>query len=49
MKLTSFQKAAVSRAGSYVVFVDYDYYVGDFGGRFCEPGVDESTTESGRR
>ncbi|KAJ0413256.1 fibronectin type III domain protein [Aspergillus carlsbadensis] len=41
--------AAVERAGSQVKFVDYDPYVGYFGGRFCEAGVDESTSESNTR
>lgn len=34
--------AAVKRAGSSVVFVNYDTYVSRFNGRFCEPGVDKS-------
>lgn len=41
--------AAVKRAGSSVVFVNYDPYVGRFNGRICEPGVDESTSESNTR
>jgi hypothetical protein len=43
------QSAAVERAGNQVKFVDYDFYVGRFNGRFCEAGVDESTTESNTR
>ncbi|RYP70471.1 hypothetical protein DL769_004960 [Monosporascus sp. CRB-8-3] len=42
-------KAAAERAGDKVKFVDYDSYIGKFGGRYCEPGVDESTTESNTR
>ncbi|RYP12542.1 hypothetical protein DL765_007244 [Monosporascus sp. GIB2] len=42
-------KAAAERAGDKVKFVDYDTYIGKFGGRYCEPGVDESTTESSTR
>ncbi|OGM49583.1 hypothetical protein ABOM_001752 [Aspergillus bombycis] len=41
--------AAVKRAGDKVKFVDYDSYVGQFNGRFCEDGVDESTSESNTR
>ncbi|OQD78925.1 hypothetical protein PENANT_c071G04858 [Penicillium antarcticum] len=41
--------AAVERAGDQVKFVDYDWYVGHFNGRYCEAGVDESTTESNGR
>ncbi|KAL5359299.1 Spherulation-specific family 4-domain-containing protein [Aspergillus floccosus] len=41
--------AAVNRAGSQVKFINYDSYVGYFGGRFCETGVDESTSESNTR
>ncbi|PLB48819.1 fibronectin type III domain protein [Aspergillus steynii IBT 23096] len=41
--------AAVKKAGSQVEFVDYDSYVGYYGGRFCEKGVDESTTDSNTR
>jgi hypothetical protein len=32
---------AASRAGSSVVFVDFDKYYGDLAGRYCEPGVAE--------
>ncbi len=32
-----------------MIFIDYDKYVGDFQGRYCEPGVDESTSESNTR
>lgn len=46
---TYIQEAAAERAGSNVIFVNYDSYVGYFGGRFCEAGVDESTTESNTR
>ena len=42
-------KQAVHRAGPQVNFVNYDRYVGHFNGRYCEPGVDESTTESNNR
>lgn len=49
IELTVSWSAAVSRAGSNVVFVDYDKYVGEFKGRFCEAGVDESTPESNSR
>ncbi|PNP41723.1 hypothetical protein TGAMA5MH_06316 [Trichoderma gamsii] len=41
--------AAVQRAGPMVSFVNYDQYVGTWGGRFCEDGVDESTSESNTR
>lgn len=43
------QSNAVERAGPKVVFVNYDKYIGSFGGRFCEAGVDESTVESTTR
>jgi hypothetical protein len=33
---------AVKRAGDGVVFVDYDKYIGEFEGRFCEKFIDES-------
>lgn len=33
--------AAVANAGDQVVFINYDEYVGDVGGRFCAPGVQE--------
>jgi hypothetical protein len=32
-----------------VRYISYDYYVGKFGGRYCEPGVDEATYESNTR
>ncbi|OJI89883.1 hypothetical protein ASPTUDRAFT_79749 [Aspergillus tubingensis CBS 134.48] len=41
--------SAVERAGAQVKFVDYDSYVGYFNGRFCEAGVDESTSDSNTR
>ncbi|KAK6840159.1 hypothetical protein PG987_006025 [Apiospora arundinis] len=41
--------AAVKRAGPEVEFVDYDRYVGETEGRFCEPGVDEGSATSGSR
>jgi hypothetical protein len=34
--------AAVERAGAQVHFIDYDKYVGMNGGRYCQPGRDES-------
>ncbi|KAL6885245.1 carbohydrate esterase family 3 protein [Trichoderma longibrachiatum] len=40
---------AVKRAGPQVMFVDYDQYVGRWGGRYCEAGVDESTSQSNTR
>jgi hypothetical protein len=41
---------AVNRAGSdQIKFVNYDKYVGDWHGRYCEAGVDESTKESNTR
>nr|UMZ45336.1 hypothetical protein [Paramyrothecium sp.] len=40
---------AVERAGDKVKFIDYDSLVGEFGGRYCEPGVDEATSESNSR
>lgn len=43
------QSSAVERAGAQVKFVDYDSYVGYFNGRFCEAGVDESTSDSNTR
>lgn len=42
-------RAAVGRAGSQVHFTDYDQYVGMIGGRFCEPGQDESKTRGANR
>jgi hypothetical protein len=47
--LSAPQSNAVSRAGSSVTFVDYDHYVGKYGGRFCEAGIDESRDESNSR
>ncbi|RSL78301.1 hypothetical protein CEP51_008323 [Fusarium floridanum] len=41
--------AAIERAGPKVTFVDYDDIVGTFGGRYCEPGVDESSVDSNTR
>ncbi len=32
-----------------MIFINYDKYVGDLGGRYCEAGVDESTKESNTR
>ncbi|WDK20854.1 kinetoplastid membrane protein 11 [Colletotrichum graminicola] len=40
---------AVERAGNSVKFIDYDKYVGYYGGRYCEAGVDESTSEAKTR
>ncbi|KAK2029623.1 hypothetical protein LX32DRAFT_588194 [Colletotrichum zoysiae] len=40
---------AVERAGKSVKFIDYDKYVGYYGGRYCEAGVDESTSEAKTR
>ncbi|KAK2761656.1 hypothetical protein FQN54_001484 [Arachnomyces sp. PD_36] len=37
---------AAGRAGDNVRFINYDSYIEEFNGRFCEPGVDESTDES---
>jgi hypothetical protein len=34
-------REAVKRAGSQVVFVEYDAYFGRFQGRYCQPGVTE--------
>ncbi|PGH17920.1 hypothetical protein AJ79_00819 [Helicocarpus griseus UAMH5409] len=42
-------REAAERAGSSVTFIDYDKYIGEFGGRYCEPGVDESTNTSNSR
>ncbi|KAM0547793.1 hypothetical protein ACHAPJ_010254 [Fusarium lateritium] len=42
-------QAAVERAGDSVRFVHYDPFVGKYHGRFCESGVDESTSESNTR
>ncbi|KAM0542975.1 hypothetical protein ACHAPJ_012532 [Fusarium lateritium] len=41
--------AAAKRAGDDVIFVNYDKYVGEFGGRFCGPGIDESSEGSDTR
>ena len=49
VNLNSKISAAVQRAGDQVVFVDYDDYVGLLGGRFCEPGVDESKGNGANR
>lgn len=43
------KKEAISRAGAQVKFVDYDSYVGEMGGRYCEAGVDEASKESNSR
>ncbi|KAF4501902.1 Lipase 1 [Fusarium agapanthi] len=43
------KQAAVDRAGDSVKFINYDQFVGNYGGRYCEAGVDESTTESNTR
>ena len=40
--MNSALKSAVERAGSQVYFVDYDKYVDASGGRYCQPGQDES-------
>ncbi|KAF5635566.1 integrin alpha n-terminal [Fusarium sp. NRRL 25303] len=40
---------AVDRAGDSVKFINYDQFVGKYHGRYCEAGVDESTTESNTR
>lgn len=32
---------AVKKAGENVVFVDYDWYIGQSGGQFCAKGVKE--------
>jgi hypothetical protein len=32
-----------------VRFIDYDHLLGKYRGRYCEPGVDESTSESNTR
>ncbi|OBS29554.1 hypothetical protein FPOA_03491 [Fusarium poae] len=42
-------EAAVRRAGDSVRFIHYDPFVGKYGGRYCESGVDESTSESNTR
>ncbi|KAK2783961.1 hypothetical protein FQN53_008882 [Emmonsiellopsis sp. PD_33] len=43
------QQAAVEQAGPSVKFVNYDRYIGQLGGRYCEPGVGEPTSESNTR
>lgn len=40
---------AVSRAGPQVHFIDYDQYVGDSNGRYCQPATDESSGNSANR
>ncbi|KAM0433675.1 hypothetical protein ACHAQK_009109 [Fusarium lateritium] len=42
-------RAAVERAGSSARFIDYDHYLKKYRGRYCESGVDESTSESNTR
>ncbi|CZT25183.1 uncharacterized protein RCC_10912 [Ramularia collo-cygni] len=42
-------RAAVQRGGPQVHFVDFDRYVGIVGGRFCEPGQDESKKRGANR
>ncbi|KAF4995624.1 hypothetical protein FGRMN_5016 [Fusarium graminum] len=42
-------RAAAQRAGDSVRFIDYDFLLGKYRGRYCEPGVDESTSESNTR
>ncbi|RMZ77642.1 hypothetical protein DV738_g4290, partial [Chaetothyriales sp. CBS 135597] len=42
-------KLAADRAGPDVIFINYDSYVGEFGGRYCEAGVDESSSDSNTR
>lgn len=32
-----------------MTFVNYDSYIGEFGGRYCEDGVNEATTDSNTR
>ncbi|RFN46103.1 integrin alpha n-terminal [Fusarium flagelliforme] len=41
--------AAVVRAGDSFRFIDYDLLVGQYRGRYCEPGVDEATSQSNTR
>lgn len=48
-RVNSKLQAAAERAGSKVRFVNYDKYVGELGGRYCEPDVDESTKETNKR
>ncbi|KAK1994046.1 hypothetical protein LX36DRAFT_585117 [Colletotrichum falcatum] len=40
---------AAERAGNSVKFIEYDKYVGYYGGRYCEAGIDESTSEAKTR
>ncbi|KAK2669954.1 SGNH hydrolase superfamily [Fusarium oxysporum f. sp. vasinfectum] len=42
-------RSAVARAGDSVRFIDYDHLLTKYRGRYCEPGVDESTSESNTR
>ena len=42
-------EAAVQCAGSQVKFINYNKYVGEYKGRCCEAGRDESAAESGQR
>ncbi|KAI1370819.1 hypothetical protein F4677DRAFT_464907 [Hypoxylon crocopeplum] len=42
-------RLAAYRRADKVRFIEYDSHIGQWGGRFCEPGVDESTTESNTR
>lgn len=49
LKLNYLQSAAVERAGPSVMFVNYDSYVGLFGGRYCNAGVNEAIVDSNTR
>ncbi|KAK4220604.1 SGNH hydrolase-type esterase domain-containing protein [Podospora fimiseda] len=40
-KVNAKLRAIAKKAGESVVFVDYDHYLSDFKGRFCEKGVNE--------
>ncbi|KAM7217616.1 SGNH hydrolase-type esterase domain containing protein [Rhypophila decipiens] len=40
---------AAGRHSGEVIFINYNDYVKDLGGRYCEYGVDESTTDSNAR
>ncbi|KAF2166025.1 hypothetical protein M409DRAFT_23753 [Zasmidium cellare ATCC 36951] len=42
-------RAAVSRAGEQVQFIDFDDYVGPTNGRYCQPDTDESGGNSANR
>ncbi|KAK2882542.1 hypothetical protein FQN49_000227 [Arthroderma sp. PD_2] len=42
-------EAAAKRAGSKVRFINYDKYIGQLRGRFCEPGVDEHARKNDKR